>query len=231
MARKKSFHETYDQSEIEHRRELWEGYYKFATNLRRRGELDAFQTDLQGGRCGNFERAELLYAAVMLVLGLAAAGAWPLSGLPAPSDADLREPDWIERRVAQAQAEQKVADRQKRWRAKLARATGKPSGQTNPVHLQKSKYSLDELTRRLESTIARHEAERGKFERRWLDHRSPFYIRDSDGGISNKGIILMANAITGKQERRDYDQNWQIVMDWLRDGSVRDSDPAELQQS
>ena len=113
-------------------------------------------------------------------------------------------PNWITQRVADELAEQESEKRRKRLRAKLARATGKTnsSGRTNPVHLQRSKHTLDELARRLEWTMAKHKAELGTFERRLLDHRSPHFISDRDGGIGSKGVILMANAITGQNERR-----------------------------
>jgi hypothetical protein len=75
--------------------------------------------------------------------------------------------------------------------------------------------------------MARHQAERGKFERVWLDHRSPYYIRDRDGGIGTKGIIFMANAIVGRQEHRHYDENWTIVMEWLREQQALRSEPGQ----
>ena len=49
-----------------------------------------------------------------------------------------------------------------------------------------------------------------------LDHRSKYYIADRAGGISNKQIVLMANLIVRRQEKRPYDENWNIVMEWLR---------------
>jgi hypothetical protein len=98
----------------------------------------------------------------------------------------------------------------------LARAQGQAApagnGTINPVHLQQPKRSLEEMGRRLELAMSQE-----GFEREWLDHRSPHYISDRDGGISNKQVVLMANLIVGRQEKRPYDQNWKIVMDWLLD--------------
>jgi hypothetical protein len=129
--------------------------------------------------------------------------------------------------------EQEEAEHRKRWQKWLARELGKAAGQPQaptgngqrPVYQQRSKHDLEELARRLEWTMARHQAERGKFERTWLDARSPYYIRDRDGGIGTKGIIFMANAIVGLQERRDYEENWTIVMNWLRERQARESTP------
>ena len=72
------------------------------------------------------------------------------------------------------------------------------------------------MGRRLEWVIAEH-TKRGEFRREDLDHRSKHYICDRDGEISNKQIVLMANLIVGRQEKRPYDQNWTIVRDWLLD--------------
>jgi hypothetical protein len=139
--------------------------------------------------------------------------------LPAPTDEELEDlPGW----TAQRLAEQEAAERCRRWRRSLARELGKGNAHANgsptgPVYQQRSKHDFEELARRLEWTMARHQAERGKFKRTWLDARSPYYIRDRDGGIGTKGIIFMANAIVGRQERRDYEENWTIVMNWLRE--------------
>jgi hypothetical protein len=96
----------------------------------------------------------------------------------------------------------------------LARALGQVppagNGTINPIHLQQPKRSLEEMGQRLERAMSRE-----GFEREWLDHRSPHYISDRDGGISNKQIVLMANLIVGRQEKRSYDENWTIVTNWL----------------
>jgi hypothetical protein len=49
-----------------------------------------------------------------------------------------------------------------------------------------------------------------------LDHRSPQYISDAKGGISNKQIVLMANLITKRQEPRPFDNNWAIVTEFMK---------------
>ena len=108
---------------------------------------------------------------------------------------------WVTRRLAERRTEQDAADRPRRWEGKIARAFGQSQpasngGQINPIHLQHPKHSLEEMARRLEWVIAEH-AKRGEFRREDLDHRSPYYISDRDGGISNKQIVLMANLITG----------------------------------
>ena len=55
------------------------------------------------------------------------------------------------------------------------------------------------------------------FQRRMARSQVAIYISDRDGGMSNKQIALMANAITGQQQRRSYDDNWAIVMGWMDD--------------
>ena len=159
---------------------------------------------------------------------------WP----PAPTGEQLEDlPGWITQRLAEDQVEQEAAERRKRWQKRLARELRKDAGElqdsnlsrTGPVYLQKSKHDFTELARRLESTIAKHQAARGTFERTWLDCHSRHYIRDRDGGISVKGIIFMANAIVGRQEHREYDENWSIVMNWLTELHASRSKPVPEQ--
>jgi hypothetical protein len=72
-----------------------------------------------------------------------------------------------------------------------------------------------ELLCRLESVIARHEAEHGGFERRQLNTNNPFYIRVEDGGISNMHIVCLANFIAGNNDERSFDDNCKIVVEFL----------------
>ena len=192
----------------------WQGYCKFAVGLRP-DERVQFQTDLQNGRAPQVDPA-LMAAAGALVAGMADAGVPRWDWLPAPSTEDLSDPAaWAARRLAARRAEQDAAERSAAWQRKLARAQGQTSpasnGTINPVHLQQPKRSLEEMGRRLRRAMSRE-----GFKREWLDHRSPHYISDRDGGISNKQIVLMANLIEGRQEKRPYDQNWTIVTNWLR---------------
>jgi len=216
----------------EPREALWAGYCRFALNLRCRGELLSFQDDLRNGRCRGIEAPQLLNAAIEFVIQRG--NLRPRRWSPAPTDQQLEDLlGCITQRLAEEHAEQKTAERLKRWEKGLARELGKDPSQaqtgnpswTRPVYLQRSKHDFAELARRLESTIAKHQAERGKFERAWLDARSLHYIRDRDGGIGVKGIISMANAIVGRQEHRDYDENWTIVMRWLREQQASRGEP------
>jgi hypothetical protein len=201
----------------------WMGCCKLAFNLHHRpDELAQYQAKLQNGyRVPYADDPQLMPTAIALVSGMAAAGVRKWDWLPPPSAADLADPAaWLARRLAERRSEQNDAERDRRLRQKEARAFGqpRPAGITaiNPVHEQHSKHSLDELAKRLVSTMAKHEAERGEFKREWLDHRSEFYIPASDGGISNKQVAIMACEITGSRARRSFDENWKIVLDWLR---------------
>jgi hypothetical protein len=193
----------------------WQGYCKFAVGLRP-DQWAQFQTDLQNGLAPQVDPV-LMAAARALVANMVAAGVRRWDWLPAPCADDLSDPAaWAARRLAERRAEQDAAERSSHWQRKLARAQGQAApagnGTINPVHLQQPKRSLEEMGRRLELAMSQE-----GFEREWLDHRSPHYISDRDGGISNKQVVLMANLIVGRQEKRPYDQNWKIVMDWLLD--------------
>jgi hypothetical protein len=218
--------------ESDPRETLWAGYCSFAFNLHRRGELTSFHDNLRNERWRDVEAPQLMNAAIEFVTQRGELR--PLRWSPAPTDEQLQDLSvWITQRLAEERAEQEEAERRKRWHKGLARELAKAAGQPRaptgngqrPVHQQRSKHDLEELARRLEWTMARHQAERGKFERTWLDSRSPHYIRDRDGGIGVKGIIFMANAIVGRQEHRDYEENWAIVMNWLRQRQTRESTP------
>jgi hypothetical protein len=199
----------------------WQGYCKFIVGLRP-DEWAQFQTDLQNGRVPQVDPA-LMAAAGALVAGMADEGVRSWDWLPAPSTDDLSDAvTWASRRLAARRAEQDAAERSVLWQRKLARAQGRTppagNGTINPIHLQQPKRSLEEMGRRLERAMGRE-----GFKREWLDHRSSHYVSDRDGGISNKQIVLMANLIVGRQERRPYDQNWKIVEDWLRERQAKES--------
>jgi hypothetical protein len=213
-----------EMTATELREALWAGYRRFALYLHRRGELASFQEDFRSGGSLEVEARQLMNAAIEFVTqrGRGRPSKWS----PAPTDEQLEDlPAWITQRLADESTEREAAERRMRLEKRLARELGKGTAQTpigngsrtGPVYQQTSKHDLEELARRLEWTMALHQAERGTFQRTWLDARSPYYIPDRDGGIGTKGIIFMANAIVGRQERRDYEENWTIVMDWLRE--------------
>jgi hypothetical protein len=216
------------------REEQWQGCCRLAFNLSRRGEeLAQYQAKLENGHRVPFvDDARLMSTALALVSGMAAAGVRKWGWLPAPSTEDLADPaSWVTRRLAQRRSEQNDAERDRRLRQKEARAFGQRgltgNGTINPVHEQRSKHSLEELARRLEFVMAKHQADHGEFKREWLDHRSNFYIHDCDGGISNKQVAIMACEITGSRSRRAFDENWKIVTDYLRERQVEKPSPSE----
>lgn len=199
---------------------LWQGLCKLAFNNRRcPDEWPALQAELQViDQC-------LASTALELVTGVLAAGLPRWDWLPAPSDDELAQPQaWVARRLAEQHTKQDRAEHDRRLRQKIARAfpgqspaTG--TGTINPVHLQKSKLSLEERLRRLQWTKDKHVAEGREFRRELLDHRSPHYISARNGGISNKQIIITANDIVeqrgGQRDPRPFDDNWNIVMGLL----------------
>jgi hypothetical protein len=191
----------------------------------------SFLEDWVGGHCTfTMEPPELILAIMKLIVAFDEAGVQPLTWPSPPTDEQLTDLDeWVGECVAEARIEQDRAERQrdvqKAMNRVLVKAGLKPApdgSKINPVHLQKSKFTLDELTERLKWTIAWHRAEyasRGvhfEFRREWLDPRSKRYIKVRDGGISNKQIIIMANLIEDRQEQRPFDRNWEIVTNWLR---------------
>jgi hypothetical protein len=160
-------------------------------------------------------------AALALVARMPAAKVRRWDWLPPPNNEDLTDPvTWAARRLVEQRATQDGADRIRRLDQRAARALKQAvggNGTIRPVHEQQSPYDLEELARRLEFTIAKHEAERGEFKHEWLDHRSPFYIPVEEGGISNKHIAIMVREIWGSASRRPFVENWKIVTDWLRE--------------
>ena len=156
----------------------------------------------------------MMTAAISLVSGMSGAGVKRWDWLPAPSVEELADPAaWAERRLAERRVVQDEAERIRRQQQKVARAFGQPpsggSGTINPVYLQKLKYSLEELARRLEQAMSKE-----GFRREDLDHRSPNYISVAKGGISNKQITIMACMIAGRAPR-SFDESWNIVTDFL----------------
>jgi hypothetical protein len=216
------------------RQTQWQGCCKLALNLHQRpDELARFQVKLQNGyRIPYVDDQQLVPTALALVSGMATAGVRRWNWLPPPSADDLADPAaWVARRLAERRFEQNDAERDRLLRQREARAFGQAqpagNGTLNPVHEQRSKYGLDELGDRLEQVMAKHRAERGEFRREWLDHRSkPFYIPVRNGGISNKQVTIMAGEITGRRERRTFEESWKIVTDWLHQGRTQRSTQA-----
>jgi len=181
---------------------LWPKYCRIALNLRRSNQAAEFEADLHAGRQPRITEPALMAAALNLVAGMAAAGVRQWDWRPAPDSADLADSvAWAAGRLAEQRTAQDEAERTRRLDQKIARVlVGSQSvgtGQINPVYLQRSELSLDELKQRLEWTKAKHEAEGREFRRQLLDHRSDSYIPVCDGGISNKQITIMACEITG----------------------------------
>ena len=205
----------------------WQGCCKFAVNLHRQpADWDKFKAELQSGyQVREVGDQRLVAAALALVADLAEAGVRRWDFLPAPSEADLAEPEaWAARRLAERRREQDDAEADRRWQQRQARAFGQRppgNGTVNPVHLQRSKHSLEELGRRLQWVIAQHQAAGREFKREFLDNRSDYYIDVAGGGVANKQVTIMACEITGVRERRDFDDSWNIVMDWLRERQVK----------
>ena len=112
-----------------------------------------------------------MQAALCLTGGMAVAGVRPWDFLPVPSEDDLADPvGWSARRLSGRSVEQNAADLVRRLDQKAARALGQAepgtgNGTINPVYLQRSRYSLDQLADRLEQVMSRP-----GFEREWLDH-------------------------------------------------------------
>jgi hypothetical protein len=206
---------------------VWLGYCTFAARLHHRKELTKFLDELRAGRCSDVEDRELFELAAALVVAAAEAGLRvPDWGSP-PSAEELGSPTWVAGRVVTERANQEAAGRRKRWGQGLARALGEPRppgtwGTINPVYLQKSKHSLEELARRLRQAL-----ERPGFQREWLDHRSPNYVPVGKGGISNKQVTIMAGLITGRQEPRSFDETWAIVTNWLLEQHAKQPRPED----
>ena len=137
------------------RDKTWQGYCKYAVNLHRHPDgLAQFKIDLQAGRRPDVTEPALMAAAIQLVADMPPAGVRRWDWLPAPSGDDLADPAaWATRRLAEQRAAQDSAERIRRGQHQLARALGGPrsiaSGTINPVYLQQSKHSLEELARRL----------------------------------------------------------------------------------
>jgi hypothetical protein len=213
---------TIGGTDTNRRQAQWKGCCKLAFNLHRRpNDWAQFQVKLQNGyRIPYVDDLQLMPTALELVSNMAAAGVRRWNWLPAPTADDLEDPGaWVARRLTNRRCEQDEAERDRRFRQKEARAFGQPgptgNGAINPVHEQQSKHSLEELAQRLEFAMSR-----AGFKREWLDHRSPNYMPDRDGGISNKQIAIMASEITGRRERRSFEENWDIVTGWLRERRI-----------
>lgn len=180
-------------------------YGRFTRNLDRRGELEKLETAIRDGDGPELEDRELMQAAILLAR--AKIGRW----LPtAPSPDQLADPEaW----VARVLEEDKRRSQNLRWERELEGLPRNGGGgkAIGPARLQKSKYDKEELLRRLRFVIAEHKEKLGGFERRYLDHRSPYYISAANGGISNKQVTFLANEIAGNTDERFFDQNWTIV--------------------
>ncbi len=190
----------------------WRRYLAFVRRLDRHGELAAFVAELHDDR-HEVEDVRLMHAAIELVRDPTAS---TVKHPPTPSVEQLTDlAGWL----AQVVTDNDTAQRRKRWGREL-RVAGPRDGQitgasSGPVYQQQSKHGLDELVQRLESVIAKHQAAGREFKREMLDHRSPHYVTHRDGGIDTKGIVFLANFITGQAERRSYDENWAIVSEFL----------------
>jgi hypothetical protein len=194
---------------------LWCKYCKLAFKLYHSDQLAEFQNELHAGRLLRVTEPLLMTAAIHLVSGMAPAGVRRWDWLPAPATDDLVDPaGWAAQRLAAERTSQEGTERTRRMDQMIARAFGQPrsggSGTINPVYLQKLKYSLEELARRLEQAMSK-----GGFRREDLDHRSPNYISVAKGGISNKQITIMACMIAGRTPR-SFDESWNIVTEFLR---------------
>ena len=190
--------------------------------LHRQKKLDAFLEDWRNGTCAfTMEPPEAIDVIAKLIARYDEAEVRPLKWPAAPSDEQMKDADeWVGECVAEARDEQAAAKRQRGVRNVmnhvLVRAGDEPApSKINPVYLQRSKFSLEQLAERLTNTMARHQAEHGEFRHEWLDHKSKRYINNNDGGISNKQIQIMANLIEGRQQQRRFDDNWSIVTNWL----------------
>jgi hypothetical protein len=214
--------ETTDAASVLIKRDvLWQQYCRLALNLHRSNKVAELETALEADALPRVAEPALMTAALHLVAGMAAAGVRRWDFLPAPTSDELADStEWAARRLAEQRATQDAADRLRSLDRRVARALGQSAGGNGtikPVHEQQSPYTLDELAERLESTMAKHQAEHGEFKREWLDHRSQHYIPDAAGGISNKQVAIMAAEITGSRSRRNFDANWKIVTDWLHE--------------
>jgi len=192
----------------------WACCYRLALNLNRQGKTADFERDLEAGLLSELNRP-LIGGALALVQGLTAAGVRPpKSWLRPPTEEELSDiPAWVSQCVAAARVEQETSARTGQWQRMLAQASGQQTtnaGAINPVHLQRPKRNLEEMAERLERAMSRPGVRRED-----LEHRSAHYVKDRDGGISNKQIAFMANLIVERQERRSFDENWKIATDFL----------------
>jgi hypothetical protein len=213
------------------RDEVWQAYCKIVFGVSEQ-ERVAFEQALVNGKPSMITRPAMMTAALRLTGGMAAAGVRRWDFLPPPSDDELADTTaWAAQRLTSRRAEQDAADLLRRLNQKAARALGlaqpgSGTGTISPVHLQRLKYSLDQLADRLERAMSRP-----GFEREWLDHRSRNYVRVSNGGISNKQVAIMAGEITGRRERRTFEENWKVVTDWLHQRRMEEPTRPEPNQA
>jgi hypothetical protein len=210
----------------DHRQAQWKGCCKLAFNLHHRpDELAQYQAKLQNGyRVPYVDDLQLMPAALELVSNMAAAGVKRWDWLPPPSSDDLADlAAWVTRRLTERRTKQDEAERDRRLRQKEARAFGQsPAGGNGiPVYAQRLKRPLAEAGDSLERVMAQHQAEHGEFDPRWLDPNSPRFI----DGVTNKEIIMMASEISGRRERRSFEENWTIVMDYVRERKAGEPSP------
>ena len=206
----------------------WQGCCKALFNQRHRPD-DWEQ--LQVVLLEQVDDQRLPSAALALVAGIVAAGVSRWDWLPAPTDDELADTKaWAAQRLADRSREQDRAEDARRLRQKVARAFGQPTsgGTGTPGYLQRSKFSLEQLGRRLRWTKDAHEGAGREFRREFLDHRSPHFIKVRNGGISNKQVVIMAGEITGQRQQRSFDDVWNIVTGWLSEQQPEeDSDNAD----
>jgi hypothetical protein len=189
----------------------WEKVLEIVRKLRRYKKMDSFLEDWRNGkRKFTIEPEELIDVAERLIVAFEAAGVRPSKWPSAPTGEQLRDLDeWIAACVAN------VETKRSGYESIVDRALGieqAPTGQINPVYLQKLSISREKFFGQLRALIARHREENdGVFHREWLDHKSKKYIKVKDGGISNKQITIMACEIAG-QKPRLFEDSFKIVL-------------------
>jgi hypothetical protein len=181
----------------------------------------AFEADLHSGQLPDID-ASLMQAAVAVAGDDALANwHWP----PVPTEQQLNDlSGWLE----WLRSERDAGRRRKRWMRELRGTAPTRQGAGTPIgaaRLQNASHPPDELLRRLKFVIEKHERDHGRFRREYLDHRSEHYIRDADGGLSNKQVTFLANHIAGNSDARSFDETWTIITKHLAECAAA---PSEL---
>jgi hypothetical protein len=205
----------------------WLALGGYVAALVRLGELDQWIARLDRDEKQFGRDPRLVHVAVNLGCKAVAAGLRSWSAWPALPDEEQLSDDtwqdtWVAEQVAKAQERAKQAEEDRRWANRIARqrrkaGLGTGTGKGVPIHLQRSKYTLDQLADRLEATIAKHMSERGEFKVAWLDpgRRNHRFIPSTDGGLTNKHLTHLAGMIAGRA-RRTPEEELDIATAWLR---------------